>query len=963
MALLYGKGMYHGAMVGREPELSRLESFLGLLDEGRSPGVLCIWSDAGVGKSRLLYELSRLRDDLNWLYVSADEVARERSDPFCSFLLAYFGQDPGEDQQTNLRRFSRIWKGLLLNISVCEQESGTSGVLEMLRHQESTLRAMLGFEVGGTLYATLDPRSRSEHAHLAITSFFTGLATLGLTVLVLDSIQWFSTEALGFLEDILGCRLPSSLAVITMGRPSPGSQPGIPCCGWTSKATHIHLEGISRESIPDFFESLSGFRPSPELTALIWRIAGGIPLLIEQLSGFLHDSGCTTGPDSLELLEVTSRGIPLDLYGLFSRRLDSQSPELVEVAAAASVLGREFSPGVLGLMQPKLDLAGLLADGTDLGIWTPVTEGRRFLFTHVLFRDHIYGTQEESPLSGLHARAAAAIEELYGRRRDNLRMLASHWELAGEVDKAISCLHEAAGLAAGEFRNSDAVDILLRLRNLVDDGDKCTVDLLLAGVLDSAGMWSEGIDRLRSCLVSLAGRSDPADALLQGEVRLLLGDILCRRGSYEEAEEEIRLATELFSELGESSRETAALAIQGRVLRHLGSLASAASILEDCVLRARGEGDPDILCSVLGILGSLKLQMGSPDSSRICFEEQIRLAERHSLRRREAGALLNMLNLHRSAGEIEEASRCYHRLVTVSEETGDVNAVGIASNSMGSILVSRLDYQGALECFSTYLEVSERKNSLHGIATATCNMGVAYRLMGDQARAIECFMSVIDISTEMMNRQNTAIAYANMGRLLREMGAYESAIDCAETLMELATSIGFRSGVASAHMIRASGLHGLGEHDIALEEIDQSVELTREIREWRKLPTRLLRRARILRDMDRSSEAYACLEKTLDAAERFEQPDTAFMARLYMNVIDAAEGGEAALDRIAALIEEAWTPEQEASACYHSFLLTHDEDHGRRALRIYRCILDDRVLDIARDRSEELDGELSSSLP
>jgi tetratricopeptide (TPR) repeat protein len=959
----FGKSMFHGAMVGREAEFARLESFLAHLDQGCSPGVLCIWSDAGVGKSRLVYELSLLRDDLNWLYVSSDEVARERSDPFGSFLCAYFEQDPCKDQQTNLRSFSRIWNGLLLNISVREHERCSSGVLEMLRHQEPALRAMLGLDVDGTLYMTLDPRSRSEHAHLAIAYLFTGLAALGPTVLVLDSIQWFSTEALGFLEDILDRKFPASLAVITMGRPSPDSQPGTSECKWSSKTSHMHLEGISRESIPQFFESLSGFRPSTDLTRLIWQIAGGIPLFIEQLSGFIRDSGCKSEGDSLELLETASGESTLNLSGCFSRRLDSQTPELVEVARSASVLGREFSPEILEHMHREQDLQRILEDGIELGIWAPVADARRFLFTHVLFRDHIYASTPEPLLSVLHSRAGAAIEEIYGRRRDNMRKLASHWEMAGEEEKAISCLLEAAGLAIGEFRNSDAVDIYRRLRNLVDDESRCAVDLSLARALDSAGLWSEGIDRLRNCLVSLAGCSDPRNALLQGEVRLLLGDILCRRGNYEEAEKEIRLAARLFDELGESGRETAAQAIHGRVLRHLGRYTSAASILEECVYRARGEGDSDLLCSVLGILGSLRLQMGDPVSCRSCFEEQIMLAEMHGLRRREAGALLNMLNLHRSAGEIDEASRCYHRLVAVSEETGDVNAVGIASNSMGSILVSKRDYSGALECFSTYLEVSERKNSMHGVATATCNMGVAYMLIGDQSRAIDCFMNVIDISTEMMNRQNTAIAYANMGRLLREMGRYECAIDCAETLLELATGIGFRSGVASAHMIMASGLHGLGENDRALAEIDTSVEITEEIREWRKIPTRLLRRARILYDMERMTDAHTCFDKALSASVRFDQPDAAFTARLYMAVIDAGKRGTTALECIEELIEKASTPEQEAAACYHFFRITNDRDHGMRALRIYRGILDDRILDIALDRSKELTRELDSSLP
>jgi tetratricopeptide (TPR) repeat protein len=944
-------------MVGRETELARLTGFVAGLDEGFSPGIISLWSPAGAGKSRLVYEVSLLRSDLHWLEVSADEVSRERSDPFLSFVSRWFCQDPSAPRDLNSERFGEAWEGLNRNLELLTASGCREPGPGTIRRVEPVLRSILGIETAPGLYEELDPRSRSEQWHLAVTALIDGIAATGPTVLVLDGVQWFSGEAGCILDGFLCRTLPATLAVITMGRPGAAGRPA--GGGWVSRANHMDLEGLSRESIPGFFREFCGSSPSPRLAGLAWEIAGGTPLFIEQLAGFLEDEGCLgDDPRSEGLLGGPDGGV-LDLAGLFSARLERRSPALLEAAEAASVLGREFNCGVLGLMIGGGITPGVLEEGSSMGIWAPSDRQGAYLFSHILFRDHIYSRLDPDRAARLHSRAAAAIEELHGRRRENLRDLASHWELSGDRVRAASCLTEAAGYAEAAYGNTDATDIYRRLRCLVDGPQRHTADLALARALDRSGSWTEAVDLLRSILPALSSSADPSCLLTCAEARLLLGDILCRRGSYEEAEDEVLAAGSLFGRAGERGRETAARAIQGRILRHLGRNASAVSMLEECTAAARKEGDPDLLCSVLGILGALKLQTGEPDASRELFREKIDIARMHGLRRREASALINLLNLHRNSGDIEEASRCYRRLLAVSEETCDVNAVGIASNSMGSILVSRRDYPGALECFRSYLDVSRRKNSPHGIATATCNMGVAFMLKGEQARAIECFMRVIDLSTGMMNRQNTAVAYANMGRLFGEMGRFECAIDCAETLMELSRGTGFRSGVASAWMIMACGFHGLGDFPAALGHIEMSLSLTREIMEWRKLPTRLLRRAMILNDA--GQDAVGAFREALDASVRYDQPDSAFTARLYLVVLSAG-GGTNAPESLEAMVREAETPEQEASACYHSWAETRNRDHGTRALGIYRDILRDRVLEMARARVEELERELRGNL-
>ena len=49
--------LYRGAMVGREHQLAQAVSLFSGLETGDSPGMLCYWAPAGIGKSRLVREI------------------------------------------------------------------------------------------------------------------------------------------------------------------------------------------------------------------------------------------------------------------------------------------------------------------------------------------------------------------------------------------------------------------------------------------------------------------------------------------------------------------------------------------------------------------------------------------------------------------------------------------------------------------------------------------------------------------------------------------------------------------------------------------------------------------------------------------------------------------------------------------------------------------------------------------
>ncbi|NJK83318.1 MAG: adenylate/guanylate cyclase domain-containing protein, partial [Saprospiraceae bacterium] len=83
------KFSFHGSWVGRNRELSQMLAFAQPLVENKSPGIICIHGEAGIGKSRLAFEFRKALAKafpVTWAVCKADQILRKGMNPFAYFL-------------------------------------------------------------------------------------------------------------------------------------------------------------------------------------------------------------------------------------------------------------------------------------------------------------------------------------------------------------------------------------------------------------------------------------------------------------------------------------------------------------------------------------------------------------------------------------------------------------------------------------------------------------------------------------------------------------------------------------------------------------------------------------------------------------------------------------------------------------------------------------------------------------
>jgi predicted ATPase/class 3 adenylate cyclase len=785
---------YEDNLVGRQHELRQLAEFIQPIFAGQFAGVLTMYGEAGIGKSRLLHEF-RQQDQARpngrsstWCHCPADEIRRQSLNPFRYFLRSYFDQTPGtgrsQTEAENKAHFTQKLETLIARTpnSALQGESERAHLF---------LGALVDLHWPGSLYEQLAPELRFENTLSALKTLLLAESQIQPVILVLEDAHWLDSDSEQFLKYLTRNVAEYPLAVLVVSRePLPPDllDPDTP-------QQTLHLESLTPNEIQALAEAHLAAPLAPALIEVLTRRTDGNPFFIEQLLRYLDEQKLlVTGETGLTLTETNGR-IPADVRAVLIARLDCLSAEVREVVQTAAVLGREFELPILAIMLLNdPDIEARVKAAAREAIWSALTDGR-YLFKHALMRDAAYDMQLRARLRALHRLAGEAIEQAYATDpAPYYADLTYHYSQAENLERERHYAKLAGEQAAARFANAEAVTYLRRAFELTPETDAAECYALLIA-LDKVYDLQGQREAQRENLAHLKKLADVLqDDQKRGQIAVCQARYARSMGDSAEAVTAAQAAIDIARQIKDWEVESQGLQNLGFVAKNQGDYTQARRYFEQALRLYQEMGDRPGEAAALGNLGGICSFQGNYAEARAYHEQSLRLAREVGNRQGEGLSLNSLGNIWGRQGDYTQARTFYEQGLAIFREIGYRAGEGLTLHNLGNIAL----YQGDYATARTYLELSLRIRCELGDQSRVGHLlislgGVSYR-QGDFNLAKTFFEQALRISREMDNPPGEAAALHNLGLMAGDEGAYIQARDYFEQALHLCQQLGDRKG-------------------------------------------------------------------------------------------------------------------------------------------------------------------------
>jgi class 3 adenylate cyclase/tetratricopeptide (TPR) repeat protein len=793
-------------MVGRHEELNYLQEALYSAVEDSEGQVVTITGEAGVGKSRLLYEFD------NWIEIHGPEVR--------------FFQGRGRQETQNLP-YALLRDTIAFRFQIQESDSAEAvrekveaGFGEALVTDEGwQMRAhitgqLLGFDFSASphLKGVLNDAEQLRNRGLRyLGEYFQAVSDDLPAVVILEDIHWADDSSLDAVNQLGSSTPQQSLLIVCAARPSLFERRPY----WGEGLAYHHrlaLQPLSKRESRRLIDEILRLveQVPPELRQLVLRGAEGNPFYIEELIKMLVEDGVIlTGEEHwlVELKQLAQVEVPATLTGVLQARLDSLPPEERHVLQRASVVGRIFWDDAVHCMSAESVIPTAL--NTPSNIDDDLTSLRareliyrreesafagthEYTFKHAVLRDVTYESVLKRLRKAYHSLVADwLIEHSSDRLAEYAGLIAEHLLLAGSIQQALTYLRTAGEAALASYANPEAENYFRRALEL--------------------------------------SPSDPDRAVLLSG----LGEALSRQGFSDEALQIWREAIDLFQALGDSDRMADLYARSSWFTWHQGNFTKCWILCQEAL--ALMENLPDSpgyarLLAEAGRVVHFGIEEIEGESTSLC-QAALDMAQRLGLLEIQAEARITLALRFLATDDLRKAISNLEEVIPLVEVNGFWRTAARAHHNLATIL----GYSGDLIAAYTHqmrsVEFSRQTGDVVGLVFTLSNLSENYCELGD-LRAVEAILEEVDgFHSSLPESQVPYYLGSIQTSLFLSRGLWMKALDIVQSLLDDGYMVSDLQRLAGCNLFLVDAILELnrfgeyGNYDLAKSALEKNLEI------------------------------------------------------------------------------------------------------------------------------------------
>jgi class 3 adenylate cyclase/tetratricopeptide (TPR) repeat protein len=766
--------------VGRDAEVAALYAALEQAAKGHGQ-VAALVGEPGVGKSRVVWELTHSHRTESWMVLESGSVSYGKATsylPVVDLLKSYCRIESRDDA----RAIREKLLGKLLNLD------------EGLRPTLPALLSLLDVPVEDPAWELLDPAQRRRQTLDALKRLLLRESREQPLLLVFEDLHWVDSETQALLDGLVESLPTTRVLLLVNYRPEYGH-------AWGGKTyyTQLRIDPLGAEGADELLAGLLGHDPAlASLKTTLLERTGGNPLFLEESVRSLVEIGLLVGERGGYHLSgpLATIRVPATVQAVLAARIDRLPPDARELLQVAAVIGKDVPDALLRAVADRAEddlhrrLAALQA--AEFLYEASLFPELEYTFKHALTHEVAYGSLLQERRKALHARIMEAIERLHADRlAEHVERLAHHALRAERWPEAIDYARSAGRKALGRSAYREALSWFEQAL----DG--------LRGVPESRNTQELGLD-----------------------LRLELHIALASLAMYGRALEYMREAVEIVGALGDRRRQAGVYAAMSECLRSLGRYDEAVKVGQHALKLAEDAGDQAAYAYAMYHLAQTYRARGelrpAVDALRLCVDAPSTAAESRYFELRRTILLFIRPTLAWTLGDLgdfDEAVTYGMDGVRICEESGDPSSVVQARNTLARAYLERGDVERAVPLLEGALDVARTSATVAIFIWSLALRGVAHTLAGQTAQAVSFLEDGVGVADANGIVSNHALWSTWLGEAYLATGRIVDARRTIENALARATAQQERAYRAVA--LRALGTLAAREEPPAVEEAEQ----------------------------------------------------------------------------------------------------------------------------------------------
>ena len=786
-------------LVGRRSELEKMLDALETVFEDGEMQAVSVIGEAGLGKSRLLFEfrdcVELMSEKVRVFNARATETMRGFPYSLVRDLFSFRFEILDDDSPQIARDklvtgFLKLAEDSRFKIQDSRLEfSSSESDAEMKVH---FIGQLIGFDFSESIHVKgiLDDLQQMQtRALLYAGQFFSTISAEIPTVIYLDDLHWADDKSLDFFDCLARNCADAPILILEFARPILFEHRPHWGEGQTNR-TRLGLVSLTKRESRSLIEDILQKMPTgvpPNLQDLIISNAEGNPFYVEELIKMLIDQRAIVAHSDEWILDESRLGeaeVPATLNGVLQARLDKLTVWEKTILQQASVIGREFWDKAVENFGAEINVSAVLESLRRKELLyrhetSAFSGANEYLFKHALLRDATYETVLLGERRMWHEKTANWLIETSGERAvEYAATIAAHYEKSQNIGQTAEWFGRAGEQSIKTHTLKSATAYFQKALNYVGEDSEISPKQIL-GWQKGLGIafWAQAkfAESIESFQKSLEIAKAVDDKILQVRTLYMISSSQFEKGepraAFESATEGVHIARIAGNAEDARLALAAVLYRQGRATLSLGNYDEAIALGEEGLRIAEefGEHGFSEKAFCYHLLGGTNMLLGRFERSIFYEEQELALTRKLGNKRTEANALNSLGEALRMAGDGEKAVVKYNEALKIAREIGNKNSeIMILSNMGGALIVS-----GDCEKAETHLNKTMQLigDSEHFILMETFQfLAEALHGQNKNADALRAAKRSLELSQKAENKGVIANVWRVLGLIAANLG-------------------------------------------------------------------------------------------------------------------------------------------------------------------------------------------------